>query len=253
MPRPLHPSFLPALPQALFLDRDGTIIEDRHYLRDPDGVVLLPGAGEALGQLARAGIRLFLVTNQSGIGRGYFPEEDFWACQARLDELLRPWGARFTDVRFCPHGPEEGCACRKPRTGMWEQARGVWNLDPARCVMVGDKPDDLRFGINAGFAAAFLVRTGYGAATAEKLGLPAPVKTSAESRADVTLPGEGRTEKEERAADLIPAGMVPPNMIPIAPRRLADAGCAPPSGISTRLACVADLTALASLLAPSNP
>ena len=216
MPSALHRSFLPVLPQALFADRDGTIIEDRHYLRDPDGVALLPGTGEALGRLVRAGIRLFLVTNQSGIGRGYFSETEFLACQTRLDELLQPWGAWFSDVRMCPHGPEDNCACRKPRTGMWEQMRRAWNLDPARCVMVGDKLDDLLFGINAGFAAAFLVRTGYGAAAAEKLGLP---------------PAE---------AD---AGHIPFN-----PQRLMDAGCVLPPHTVTRLASVADLTALASLL-----
>lgn len=250
MPSPLRWDFLPV--QALFLDRDGTIIEDRHYLRDPDGVVLLPGAGEALGRLVRSGVRLFLVTNQSGIGRGYFSEADFWACQARLDELLRPWGAAFADVCMCPHSPEEGCACRKPRTGMWERARGTWNLDPARCVMAGDKPDDLLFGINAGFAAAFLLRTGYGAATAEKLGLPACSKASADARPAGT-PGEGRTGVGRRAGAPLPPGVVPPGIVPIVPQRLADAGHALPAGASTRLACAADLAALASLLAPSNP
>lgn len=243
MPRPLRSSFFPAPPQALFLDRDGTIIEDRHYLRDPDGVVLLPGAGEALGRLVRAGIRLFLVTNQSGIGRGYFSEAEFRTCQTRLDELLCPWGASFTDVRMCPHGPEDQCACRKPRTGMWEQARGAWNLDPARCVMVGDKLDDLLFGINAGFAAAFLVLTGYGAAAAEKLGLPAPVKASAEAQPGGIPPDEEQTGVDQDAVNPVRAGMVP-----IDPQRLIDAGCTLPPHTVTRLACVADLGVLACLL-----
>lgn len=159
------------LPQAVFLDRDGTVMEDRHYLSDPAGVVLLPGAGEALGRLCAAGCRLFLVSNQSGIGRGYFTASDLRACQARLDDLLRPYGACLTDARFCPHTPEANCACRKPRIGMWDELRAAWGLDPARCIMVGDKLDDVLFGIHAGFAAAFLALTGQGPKSAEKLGL----------------------------------------------------------------------------------
>lgn len=210
---------MPLLPgprnvEALFLDRDGTVIEDRHYLRDPDGVVLMPGAGEALGRLDRAGIRLFLVSNQSGIGRGYFSEADFWACQARLDDLLRPFGARWTDVRCCPHGPDADCACRKPRPGMGEELLAAWNLDPTRCVMAGDKPEDLLFGMNAGFAAAFLVRTGHGGQSATHLGL-APADTGREA---------------------------------VEPQRLEAAGYALPRPVTTRLACVPDLAAVAEAL-----
>lgn len=166
----VSPPFLP--PQAVFLDRDGTIIEERHYLSDPDQVVLLPGAGEALGRLQAAGCKLFLVSNQSGIGRGYFGLAELAACQKRLDDLLGPYGAAFDDTRCCPHAPEDQCACRKPRTGMWDELRAAWQLDAARCAMVGDKPEDLLFGARAGFAAAFLVLTGHGRESAAKLGLP---------------------------------------------------------------------------------
>ncbi len=151
----------PIVPQALFLDRDGTVIEDRHYLCDPDGVALLPGVGEALKRMARAGVRLFLVTNQSGIGRGYFSEADFRACQARLDDLLRPYGVSFAEVRFCPHGPGEGCACRKPGTGMFEMAEKDFEVDKAHSFMVGDKLLDVEAGRNYGIAS-ILVGTGYG-------------------------------------------------------------------------------------------
>lgn len=209
----MSPLSHPFFPQALFLDRDGTVIEDRHYLRDPDGVSLLPGVGQALGDMVRAGVRLFLVTNQSGIGRGYFSEADFRACQTRLEELLRPYGASFADVRFCPHGPDEDCACRKPRPGMWEDLRAARNLDPARCVMVGDKPEDMLFAMNAGFAAAFLVRTGHGAESAAKLGLP---------------PAD--TNQTSMASCLTAAGyLVPPHA-------------------STRLECVPDMAAVAAAL-----
>lgn len=147
---------------TLFLDRDGTIIEDRHYLADPDGVQLLPGVGEALGRLCAAGVRLFLVTNQSGIGRGYFCEDDLNRCQSRLDELLAPYSACLTGMRFCPHEPNIDCECRKPNIGMWHSLAKEHCLDPAHCAMVGDKPADVLFGAQAGFAASFLVLTGKG-------------------------------------------------------------------------------------------
>ena len=180
----------PVPPRAVFLDRDGTIIEDRHYLADPAGVVLLPGAGEALGRLCAAGCGLFVVTNQSGIGRGYFREEDFLACQNRLEELLRPFGAAIAAVRHCPHEPSAGCACRKPGTGMWESLRAAHGLNPAECVMAGDKTEDLLFGLNAGFAASCLVLTGKGESRARELGWVLPEgRDAAECRLPERLPG----------------------------------------------------------------
>ena len=158
---------------AVLFDRDGTVIFDRHYLSDPDGVELIPGTGEALARLGAAGIASYLVSNQSGIGRGYFPESGWYACQARLDELLAAFGAKLEDSRFCPHDPEEHCHCRKPGTGMWESLREKYGLESSSCAMVGDKPEDLRFGINAGLAAAVLVLTGKGEKSAAKLGLDA--------------------------------------------------------------------------------
>ena len=156
---------------AVLFDRDGTVIFDRHYLSDPDGVELIPGTGEALARLNAVGIASYLVSNQSGIGRGYFPESGWYACQARLDEILATYGAKLADSRFCPHDPEEHCHCRKPGTGMWESLCDVHSLEASSCAMVGDKPEDLRFGINAGLAAAVLVLTGKGEKSAEKLGL----------------------------------------------------------------------------------
>ena len=156
---------------AVLFDRDGTVIFDRHYLSDPAGVELIPGTGEALACLGRENIASFLVSNQSGIGRGYFPESGWYACQARLDELLEEYGAKLVDTRFCPHAPEVQCDCRKPGTGMWESLREQHGLEAGSCAMVGDKPEDLRFGINAGLVAAVLVLTGKGEKSAEKLGL----------------------------------------------------------------------------------
>ncbi len=162
---------LPAL-QDIFLDRDGVVIQDKHYLSEPGQVRLTPGAGPALGRLRRAGARLFLVTNQSGVGRGYFSESDYQACQQRLRELLRPYGAVLADVAHCPHAPgDKNCSCRKPATGMWEQLKAVHDLDPSKCAMVGDKPSDILFARNAGFAVAALVCTGKGERTAREQGL----------------------------------------------------------------------------------
>ena len=131
-----------------------------------------------------------MVTNQSGIGRGYFREEDFLACQNRLEELLRPFGAAIAAVRHCPHEPSAGCACRKPGTGMWESLRAAHGLNPAECVMAGDKTEDLLFGLNAGFAASCLVLTGKGESRARELGWVLPEgRDAAECRLPERLPG----------------------------------------------------------------
>lgn len=113
---------------SLLFDRDGTLIEDKHYLSDPDGVTLLPHVGECLKRLSRQGHQLFMVSNQSGIGRGMFSRREADACNARLIELLEGFGVRFTDMLYCPHSPDEGCSCRKPATGMWNALREQYRL-----------------------------------------------------------------------------------------------------------------------------
>lgn len=158
----------------LVLDRDGTIIVEKHYLADPAGVELIPGTGEALAGLCRAGVRLFVATNQSGIGRGYYGEADYQAVQARLCELLNRAGASLCATAFCPHTPQEGCGCRKPEPGMWDLLAGKHGLDPAATAMVGDNSADVRFGRRAGLALTILVLTGHGKEHAELLGLPLP-------------------------------------------------------------------------------
>ncbi len=159
---------------AVLLDRDGTLIEDRHYLSEPSGVALLPGVGDGLARLSAAGHRLFLVSNQSGVGRGYFSEDAVTACQRRLDELLLPYGTALDNAIWCPHAPEEHCACRKPLPGMFERLRALHGLNPARTFMIGDKLDDLDFAANAGLAAGLLVLSGKGTEHAAKAGYPVP-------------------------------------------------------------------------------
>lgn len=156
----------------ILLDRDGTVIVDKHYLCDPQGVELVPEGGRALAAFQQADMRMYVVTNQSGIGRGYFTEDDLHACTVRLDELAELFGAMIEDTVFCPHAPEEECDCRKPLTGMWGQLKDMYGLLPEQSVMIGDKQADIDFGKNAGLAASILVLTGKGEKERLKLELP---------------------------------------------------------------------------------
>ena len=148
---------------AVFIDRDGTIMIEREYLADPDGVEILPGAFEALAALREAGFALVIVTNQSGIARGYYSLEDYHAVAARLEVLLGEAGVGVDMTRFCPHHPDLGgpCPCRKPGTGMYLDAAGELGLDPAGSYYVGDKLTDVLPALELG-GRGILVRTGYG-------------------------------------------------------------------------------------------
>jgi D-glycero-D-manno-heptose 1,7-bisphosphate phosphatase len=179
---------------CILLDRDGTVIVDKHYLSDPQGVELLPGAGEALAGACAEGRKLFIVTNQSGIGRGMFSENDYEACRVQLDAMLQSCGASVTASRHCPHAPDSSCICRKPETGLWQTLRDAYGLKAERCVMVGDKLADVGFGRNACLAASVLVLTGKGRAEAEKAGLKA--------EADMALREDGWVEVHKRSGVL---------------------------------------------------
>jgi D-glycero-D-manno-heptose 1,7-bisphosphate phosphatase len=148
---------------AVFLDRDGTLIEERHYLRDPDQVVLLPGAVPGLQRLQAAGYPLFLVTNQSGVGRGYFTLADVERVHRRLEALLAGHQVRFQRIYVAPEAPGQPVHGRKPSPRFLLEACAEFQLDPASSYMIGDKLIDLQTGWNAGLKAAILVRTGYGA------------------------------------------------------------------------------------------
>lgn len=151
------------LRRAVFLDRDGTLIEEADYLGNPEDVRLLPGSVEALELLREAGLSLVLVTNQSGIARGYYTLEDYKAVAGRLEGLLAEKGITLDDSRFCPHHPEftGECLCRKPSTGMHREASEFLGLDPSRSYFVGDKVRDLLPALELG-GEGVLVRTGYG-------------------------------------------------------------------------------------------
>lgn len=135
---------------GVFLDRDGTIIVDKGYLKDPDGVTLLAGAPEALLRLQNAGYALVVITNQSGIGRGYFGHGAVRRQHARLRALLDQYGVHIDAVEYCPHAPDEKCACRKPEPAMILRAAAKLKLDLKRSYMVGDKTGDVIAGRRAG-------------------------------------------------------------------------------------------------------
>ncbi|MCB2185636.1 MAG: HAD family hydrolase [Deltaproteobacteria bacterium] len=148
------------------LDRDGTIIKDAHYLADPAGVELLPGSLAGLARLAGLGLGLVVISNQSGVGRGYFGPAEVAAVNARVAELLAAGGVAVAGWYYCPHTPEEGCACRKPGPALLLQAAREHGFDPAQAFVVGDKAADVDLGLGAG-ATAILVLTGHGAEAAE--------------------------------------------------------------------------------------
>jgi D-glycero-D-manno-heptose 1,7-bisphosphate phosphatase len=131
---------------AVFLDRDGTIIEDVGYLADPDRVRLLPGAAEAISRLNRAGLLAVVVTNQSGIARGLFNEAAYEATRRRLDQLLARRGARLDAQYHCPHHPEVTgpCECRKPGLRLYRQAADELGIDLTASWWVGDRLRDIQ-------------------------------------------------------------------------------------------------------------
>lgn len=146
----------------VMLDRDGTVIVERHYLSDPCQVELIPGAALALRQLSKMGLGLVIITNQSPIGRGLFSEERLELIHHRLLELLEAEGVHLNGIFYCPHLPVEDCQCRKPKPGMVELAAEELDLDPQASFMIGDKACDIELGRRVG-ATTLLVRTGYGA------------------------------------------------------------------------------------------
>jgi histidinol-phosphate phosphatase family protein len=144
------------------LDRDGTIIEECEYLSDPEQVRLIPRAAAALSQLQAMGYGLVVITNQSGIGRGFFDETAVQRIHQRLQQLLGKAGVSLDGLYVCPHKPDDDCLCRKPKLGLMQLAARDLGFSPAHSIVIGDKPCDIELGRNAG-AVTFLVRTGYGA------------------------------------------------------------------------------------------
>ncbi len=149
--------------RAVFLDRDGTLIVEKNYLSDPEQVELLPGVAGALKRLQDAGFKLVIVTNQSGIGRGYYPVEAVDRVHDRLRALLGRDGVSIDAIYVAPEAPDQPSRGRKPSPQFLFDARDALGLDLGQSYLVGDKLIDLGCGWNAGVKQCFLVRTGYGA------------------------------------------------------------------------------------------
>jgi len=158
---------------AVFLDRDGVLIEERNYLHHVEDVMFLPGVAAALKRLSDAGFKLFIVSNQSGVGRGYFTLADVERVNEHLRRELAREGVRLEKIYIAPEAPGQPSRGRKPSPQYLFDARDEFNLNLAESFMVGDKMIDLECGWNAGVKKSILVRTGYGAklehASAEKL------------------------------------------------------------------------------------
>jgi D-glycero-D-manno-heptose 1,7-bisphosphate phosphatase len=152
-PRPLR--------RALFVDRDGTLNPDLHYLKDADRLELFRGVGNALSLAHDHGFLVVCVTNQSGVERGFYTREDVERIHFRMNELLRPLRAHVDAFYYCPHVPEARCECRKPGTLLFRQARDDWNIDFATSAIVGDRELDLEAGRELGLYTAMVASPGH--------------------------------------------------------------------------------------------
>jgi D-glycero-D-manno-heptose 1,7-bisphosphate phosphatase len=145
-----------ALPSAVFLDRDGTVMKDVHYVSRPEQVELLPGAAEAIARINSLLIPVVMVTNQSGIGRGYFTIADYDRVNSRLAEALSERGARIDASYYCPHPPDAGCECRKPGDLLFRRAAADLGFDLHRALFIGDRRRDIEAGVVAKAPAALI-------------------------------------------------------------------------------------------------
>ncbi|HAO93768.1 MAG TPA: D-glycero-beta-D-manno-heptose-1,7-bisphosphate 7-phosphatase [Deltaproteobacteria bacterium] len=157
---------------AVFLDRDGTINEDTGYLHKPEELVIINGAAEAIKRLNSASVMVVVVSNQSGVGRGYFTDSDVEAVNKRLIDVIGAEGARVDAIYYCNHHPDEDCGCRKPSPGMLNKATEEHGIDIRHSYVVGDKGSDIELALNAG-AKGVLVLTGKGQDELQKLKRPA--------------------------------------------------------------------------------
>jgi histidinol-phosphate phosphatase family protein len=151
--------------RCVLLDRDGTLIEERHYITDSSQVELIPGVVRGLRRFDEMGLGLVVITNQSALGRGYLDEAGLNAIHEKLQALLRAEGIQLEAIYYCPHKPDDDCSCRKPRAGLVDRASKELCFDPRESFVIGDKVSDIEMGRNVG-ATTLLVCTGYGAQVA---------------------------------------------------------------------------------------
>ena len=170
----MHSEDEKTMEKVIFLDRDGTLNEEVNYLHRKEDLVLLPGVPEALKAFKEQGYKLVVITNQAGVARGYYTEDDVKELHRYMNELLEKAGAGIDAFYYCPHHPEHGigkykiqCHCRKPETGMFEMAEQDFTVDKSKSWMIGDKLIDIEAGRNYGVRTV-LVGTGYGAGVHEE-------------------------------------------------------------------------------------
>jgi D-glycero-D-manno-heptose 1,7-bisphosphate phosphatase len=173
---------------AVFLDRDGTLIAEVGYLGDPDGVALLSGVRDAVRRLRDAGFLLVVVSNQAGVARGLFTEDDVVAVNGRLADILADEGLELDGWYYCIHHPDFGepCDCRKPAPGMLTRAAGELGLDLGRSWIVGDHPSDAEAGRRAG-ARPIIVLSGHTHDHDDELPEGVPVVTDLAAATDLIL------------------------------------------------------------------
>jgi D-glycero-D-manno-heptose 1,7-bisphosphate phosphatase len=158
--------------KALFLDRDNTLIVDKVYLADPAGVEILPGVRDGLQRALDLGYQLFLFTNQSGIGRGYHSLEDTHRVNVRMEELIGLPRPLFVEIGIAPESPDQPSLYRKPSPRFIQEMIAKHALDPAGCIMVGDRESDIEAGVNAGIAGAAICSGKVSAAQWRELSYP---------------------------------------------------------------------------------
>ena len=144
-----------AMNRAMFIDRDNTIIIDKGYLHNPEDIEFLPGVLQALRMFQATGFLNIMVSNQSGIGRGYFSESDYISTQNHMDKLFIANSIKFTAYYYCPHSPSEDCECRKPKPLMAFKAAREFHINLKESYMIGDKDSDIEFGKNFGAKFSF--------------------------------------------------------------------------------------------------
>jgi len=146
--------------RAVFLDRDGVIISEKDFIINPEQFEFIPGSLEALKRIPPDCLKI-IISNQSGVGRGFFRAEQVEAFNRFLLAEIKKKGASIDEIYYCPHTREDDCECRKPKTLLFESAKRQYNIDYAKSWMIGDKSSDIQAGKNIG-AMTILVLTGYG-------------------------------------------------------------------------------------------
>lgn len=180
--------------RAVFLDRDGTLNEEKSYVHDWKDWRWLPGVREGLARLQKMDYKLVIASNQSGIARGYYNAGQLRQLHARINEDLIKYGAQITAFYHCPHHPDYtgDCSCRKPKPGMLLKAAGDLKLNLDQCWIIGDKASDAQAGIAAG-CRPILLETGYGAREKNLLGPGIPVCENFSEAVDLILSSEENT------------------------------------------------------------